>query len=122
MTAVGAGFFSTHAARVACESATWLRFLESRRLSCCWGSGLFIELWRLRGQLATVREERAALERRADESERRLVHEREQSTEERVQASPCEGNLKISRPAEAGARQVSNVEKSNRFSCADARR
>ncbi len=47
------------------------------------GSWLVIELQRLRGQLARVSDERATLERRAEESERRLVHEREQLTEER---------------------------------------
>src|SRR5262245_10813818 len=47
------------------------------------GAGLVIELLRLRGQLATVSEERAAIKRGAEESERRLFHEHEQLTEER---------------------------------------
>jgi hypothetical protein len=47
------------------------------------GAGLGIELLRLRGQIAAFSEERAAIQRRAEESERRLVHEREQLAEER---------------------------------------
>jgi len=50
------------------------------------GTGLSIELLRLRRHLATVSEERAAIERRAKESERRLVHERELLAEERKQS------------------------------------
>ena len=49
------------------------------------GLGLGIELLRLRGQLAAVSEERAAIGRRTEESERRLVHEREQLARERQQ-------------------------------------
>jgi hypothetical protein len=48
--------------------------------------GLVIDLLRLRGQLAAVNEERAAIARRWEESERRLVHEREQLAEERKQS------------------------------------
>jgi len=47
--------------------------------------GLVIELLRLRGQLAEVSEERAGIERLTEESERRLVHEREQLARERQQ-------------------------------------
>jgi hypothetical protein len=46
-------------------------------------TGLAIELLRLRGRLAAVSEERAAVERRAEESEWQLVHERELLAEER---------------------------------------
>lgn len=70
-----------------------LRSLAKRRLAPAFGvaaalllllgTALFIELLRLRGQLATVSEERAAIKRRAEESERWLVYEREQLTEER---------------------------------------
>jgi hypothetical protein len=49
------------------------------------GAGLGIELLRLRGQLAAVSEERAAIERRTEESELRLVHERERLARERQQ-------------------------------------
>jgi hypothetical protein len=49
------------------------------------GAGLGIELLRLQGQLAAVSEERAAVERRAEESDRRLIHEREQLDQERKQ-------------------------------------
>jgi len=49
------------------------------------GVGLGIELLRLHGQLAAVSEERAAIERRAEDSEWRLVHEREQLAQERKQ-------------------------------------
>ena len=48
--------------------------------------GLVIELLRLRGQLATVGAEFAAVERRAEESELRLVHAREQLAKEREQS------------------------------------
>jgi len=48
--------------------------------------GLVIELLRLRGQLATVGAEVAAVERRAEESELRLVHVREQLAKEREQS------------------------------------
>lgn len=47
------------------------------------GAVLTIELLRLRGRLAAVSEEHAAIGRQAEESERRLVLEREQLTEER---------------------------------------
>jgi hypothetical protein len=57
------------------------------------GAGLVLELLRLRGQLATVSEERAALERRAEESERRLVHEREQLAEARNQSAALQEKL-----------------------------
>src|SRR5262249_37404297 len=49
------------------------------------GAGIFIELLRLRRQLATLNEEHAAIERRAEESERRLAYEREQLAEEHKQ-------------------------------------
>jgi hypothetical protein len=45
------------------------------------GSGLLIGLLRLRGQLAMVSDERAVLERRAEDVERQLADEREQLTE-----------------------------------------
>ncbi len=48
--------------------------------------GLVIELLRLRGQLATVGAEFAAVERRAEESELRLVHERGQLAKEHKQS------------------------------------
>jgi hypothetical protein len=49
------------------------------------GAGLGIELLRLQGQLAAVSVKRAAIERRAEESERLLGHEREQLAQERKQ-------------------------------------
>jgi hypothetical protein len=49
------------------------------------GAGLAVELLRLRGQLTAVSEERVAVGRRADESERRLAQERGQLAEERKQ-------------------------------------
>jgi hypothetical protein len=49
-------------------------------------AGLVIELLRLRGQFATVSEELAAVERRAEDSELRLVHEREKLAEELKQS------------------------------------
>ncbi len=48
--------------------------------------GLVIELLWLRGQLTTVGAEFAAVERRAEESERRLLHGREQLAKERKQS------------------------------------
>jgi hypothetical protein len=49
------------------------------------GSGLVIEVLRLRGQLSEVSEERAALLRRAEDVERQLAFERGRSTDERTQ-------------------------------------
>jgi hypothetical protein len=67
------------------------------RLSPVWGvaavalllltTGLVIEMMRLRGQLASVTEDRAAVERKAEESERQLAQERELLAEERKQGA-----------------------------------
>ncbi|MGH9754502.1 MAG: hypothetical protein ACREA2_17115 [Blastocatellia bacterium] len=57
------------------------------------GAGLFIEMLRLRRHLATVNEERTAIERRAEESERRLAREREQLDEERKQSVALQEKL-----------------------------
>jgi hypothetical protein len=56
-------------------------------------AGLVIELLRLRGQIAAVSEERAAIERRADESERRLIYEREQLAEKLKQSVELQKSL-----------------------------
>ena len=56
-------------------------------------AGLVIDLLRLRGQFLTVSEEHAALERLAEESERRLVHEREQLAEKRKQSAELRENI-----------------------------
>jgi hypothetical protein len=84
-----------------------LRLLARQRLAPVFGvaaalllllvAGLVIELLRLRGQLATVSEERAAIERRAEESERRLVRERGQLTEERNQSIALQEKLEQER-------------------------
>jgi hypothetical protein len=75
--------------------SSWLRLIEKQHLNLGFGVaaalllivglGLVIELLRLRGQLAVVGEERAGLEQRVEEGERRLTHEREQLAEERKQ-------------------------------------
>jgi len=84
-----------------------LRLLAKLRLAPVFGvaailllllvAGLVIDLLRLRGQLATVTEERAAIERRAEESERRLVHERGQLTQERKQSIALQEKLEQER-------------------------
>src|SRR5262249_37247775 len=71
------------------RSLAWVRpapvFGVAVALLSLLGAGLGIELLRLRGQLAAVSEERAAIERRTEESEWRLIHEREQLARERQQ-------------------------------------
>jgi anti-sigma-K factor RskA len=69
------------------RSLVWLRpapiFGVAVALLSLLCAGFGIELLRLRGQLAAVSEERAAIGRRAEESERRLVQELEQLADER---------------------------------------
>ena len=57
------------------------------------GAVLVIELLRLRGQLTADRQRQAALARRAEESERQLALEREQSTEVRKQSEDLRKEL-----------------------------
>jgi hypothetical protein len=88
---------------------SWLRSLRGERLALGFGAatailllvagGLVIELQRLRGQLVVISEERAALERRAEEAEQRLAYEREQPAEERKQ-----GIDQRERPGDGGTR------------------
>jgi hypothetical protein len=56
-------------------------------------TGLAIELLRLRGQLAALSEDRAAVERRAEESEWRLAQERDLLNEERKQGADLRAKL-----------------------------
>lgn len=56
-------------------------------------SGLVFELMRLRGQLSQVNQERAALERRAEESERRLADQNERLATERRENSDLRQKL-----------------------------
>lgn len=56
-------------------------------------TGLAIEMLRLRGRLAALSEDRAAVERRAEESEWRLAQERELLNEERKQGADLRAKL-----------------------------
>jgi hypothetical protein len=74
---------------------SWLQSLAGQRMALVFGvaaallllfgSGLFIELLRLRARLAVVNDERAALQRRVDDVEQQLADEREQLAVERQQ-------------------------------------
>jgi hypothetical protein len=85
---IGSGFFSR--LRRLWAPGEW-------RLAPVWGvaagallllsTGLVMEMMRLRGQLASVTEDRAAVGRRAEESERQLAQERDLLAEERKQGA-----------------------------------
>lgn len=72
-------------------------------------AGLVIELLRLRGQLATVSEERAAIGRRAEESQQRLIYEREQLAEKLKQSVERQKNLEnLNSQGDRSARERAN--------------
>jgi hypothetical protein len=82
---------------------SYLQSLANRRLAPAFGlaaalllllgAGLFIEMLRLRRQLAAVSERHEAIERRAEESEQRLAYERERLAEERKQSAALQEKL-----------------------------
>jgi hypothetical protein len=78
-------FFSMRSWWLGMFAKQQLGYVAAAALVIIVGLGLFIELFRQRGQLAAVSEERVALERRAEEAERQLAREREQLAEERKQ-------------------------------------